>query len=49
MVSCLVPAFTEAKPLTYSHGGEPLFSMVFPDGWIVDTDFVDEAEAAGTY
>lgn len=23
--------------------------MVFPDGWIVDTDFVDEAEAAGTY
>lgn len=49
IVSCLMPAFTEAGPLTYSHGGEPLFSLVFPDSWIVDTDFVEEAEAAGNY
>lgn len=45
----LLPGLCLAGTLTYSHDGKPLFSITFPDGWIVDTDFVEEAKAAGTY
>ena len=38
-----------AETLTYDHEGESLFSITFPDGWFLDTDFVDEAKAAGSY
>jgi hypothetical protein len=45
----LCAASGKAEPVTYEHGGEPLFSIAFPEGWFVDNDFVADARAAGTY
>lgn len=44
----MTPGLAQAEPLTYQHEGEPLFSITFPDGWYVDTDFASDAKAAGT-
>lgn len=45
----VMPIAGRAETLTYDQGGSPLFSITFPDGWFLDTDFVDEAKAAGSY
>lgn len=46
----VVPALAQGEEtVVYDHDGRPLFSVTFPDGWLVDTDFVDEARAAGAY
>jgi hypothetical protein len=42
-----VPGLISAEPYTYEHDGEPLFSITFPDGWYVDTDYMAEARAGG--
>ncbi len=50
LVSLLIlPAVSGAETLAYSHDGKPLLSITFPDGWLVDTDYVEDATAAGTY
>jgi len=41
------PAFGET--VEYARDGEVLFSIDYPDGWIIDTDFEAEAKEAGTY
>ena len=38
-----------ATTLTYDHDGEDLLQVDFPAGWVIDTDYVEEAKAAGTY
>ena len=45
----LLPALCQAETLAYMHDGKSLFSVTFPDSWLVDTDFVEEAKEAGTY
>ena len=45
----LAPGLALAEEIEYEHEGSPLFSITFPDGWFVDTDYVAEAKAAGTY
>lgn len=45
----LVPSLCLAERLNYEHAGETLFSIDFPDNWYVDSDFVSDAKAAGTY
>ena len=42
-----VPGLLVAEPYTYEHDGEPLFSITFPEGWYVDTDYMPEAKAEG--
>lgn len=39
----------QAQTLTYDHEGSPLFSITYPAGWLVDLNFRQEAEEAGTY
>lgn len=34
---------------TYDHEGEDLISITYPEGWIIDTEYVADAKAAGTY
>ena len=41
------PAFGET--VEYARDGEVLFSIDYPDGWSIDTDFDAEAKEAGTY
>jgi hypothetical protein len=41
------PALARAETVVYTHEGRPLFSMTVPDRWLIDTDFADEAKAAG--
>ena len=38
-----------ATTLTYDHDGEDLLQIDFPAGWVIDTDYVEEAKAAGAY
>ena len=45
----LAPASAPADTFTYDHEGRDLFSLTFPDGWFVDTDYADEARAAGGF
>jgi hypothetical protein len=40
-------ALAREQKVVYEHVGRPLFSFTLPDGWILDTDFGDEARAAG--
>ena len=42
-----VPSLAIAEPYIYEHDGEPLFSITFPEGWYVDSDFMPEAKAGG--
>jgi hypothetical protein len=50
LVLCLsaLAGAAEAQTLTYDHDDAPLFSITFPDGWLVDLNFRQEAEEAGT-
>lgn len=41
------PALARGDEFVYQHEGRPLFSITLPDGWFLDTDFADEARAAG--
>jgi hypothetical protein len=41
------PALARAEKVFYDHEGRPLFSVTLPDRWFLDTDFADEARAAG--
>jgi len=45
----ILPALSGAETMTYDHDGEPLLAMTFPAGWLVDTNYVEDAKAAGTY
>ena len=40
-------ALAREEKVVYEHEGRPLFSFTLPDRWILDTDFGDEARAAG--
>jgi hypothetical protein len=40
-------AVAREEKVVYEHAGRPLFSFTLPDRWILDTDFGDEARAAG--
>jgi hypothetical protein len=40
-------AVAREQKYVYNHEGRPLFSISLPDGWLLDTDFGDEARAAG--
>lgn len=40
-------ALASEQKFVYSHEGRPLFSFTLPDGWLLDTDYADEARAAG--
>jgi hypothetical protein len=47
-VACLgATALAREQKFVYKHEGRPLFSLTLPDGWFLDTDFADEARAAG--
>jgi hypothetical protein len=46
LLMCL-PALAQAQALVYEEAGVPLFAVEFPADWLVDTDFLDEAQAAG--
>jgi hypothetical protein len=35
------------EKVVYEHEGRPLFTFTLPDRWFLDTDFTDEARAAG--
>ena len=35
--------------VTYDHDGEDLISITYPEGWMIDTEYVADAKAAGTY
>ncbi len=37
-----------AQTLTYEYEGQPLYSITYPAGWLLDLDFAQEAEEAGT-
>ncbi len=39
----------QAQTLLYDHDGAPLFSVTYPEGWIVDLELDQEAREAGTY
>jgi hypothetical protein len=41
------PALARGEKVVYDHEGRPLFSVTLPDRWFLDTDFSDEARAAG--
>jgi hypothetical protein len=41
------PALARGGEFVYEHEGRPLFSITVPDRWFLDTDFGDEARAAG--
>ncbi len=45
----VLPGLGKAEQVTYRHEGSPLFSITFPEGWYLDTDFESDARAAGTY
>ena len=45
----LVATAGQAQALVYEHMDQPLFEIDFPDGWVVDLDFADEARDAGAY
>lgn len=47
LVLVILPGLLVAEPYTYEHEGEPLFSITFPDGWYVDTDYMAEAREGG--
>lgn len=55
LTGCLVlGALSGAAPLVgetveYKRDGKILFTIDYPEGWNVDTDFVAEAKAAGTW
>lgn len=53
LVAVLLLAFaaagSRAQTLIYEHEGRSLFSITFPEAWLVDLDFEDEAREAGTY
>jgi hypothetical protein len=40
-------ALAREEKVVYEHEGRPLFSFTLPDRWFLDTDFADEARAAG--
>jgi len=40
-------ALAREQKFVYNHEGRPLFSFTLPDRWFLDTDFADEARAAG--
>jgi hypothetical protein len=40
-------ALAREQKFVYNHEGRPLFSITLPDRWFLDTDFGDEARAAG--
>jgi hypothetical protein len=40
-------ALAREQKFVYNHDGRPLFSFTLPDGWLLDTDYADEARAAG--
>ena len=45
----ILSSLSAAETMTYDHDGEPLLAITFPDAWMVDTDYIAEAKAAGTY
>jgi len=47
LLAIALPALVQAQTLVYEDAGEPLFAVEFPAEWVVDTDFLDEARAAG--
>jgi len=48
-VLVVLPGLSRAETVAYDHGGEPLLSITFPNGWNIDTDYVADAKGAGTY
>jgi hypothetical protein len=49
LLLALPAAAAHAQVIVYEVDHEPLFEIDFPDGWLVDLDFADEARAAGTF
>ena len=47
LLFCL-PALVQAQSFVYEREGLGLFVFDMPNDWFVDTDFLDEARAAGT-
>jgi hypothetical protein len=47
VLAFVLPMLVQAQTLVYEDAGEPLFVVEFPPDWLVDTDFLDEARAAG--
>jgi hypothetical protein len=47
LVLLFLPALVQARTVVYEQGKGPLFAVTFPQDWFVDTDFLDEARAAG--
>lgn len=45
----ILPGLSQAETVTYDHDGEDLLSITYPDGWMIDTDYVADAKGAGTY
>lgn len=46
-LAAVLAAGAHAQTLTYDHEGEPLFSITYPSGWLIDLNFRQEAEEAG--
>jgi len=49
LLLALVAATATAQTLTYDYEGSPLFSATFPEGWLIDLDFAEEARESGAY
>ena len=49
LLLCFAAGASQGQTLIYEHQGSPLFSIEFPEGWLVDLDFEAEAREAGTY
>ncbi len=49
LLIALTATVVQGQALVYEVDDKPLFEIDFPEGWLVDLDFKDEAKAAGAY
>lgn len=49
LVFLALPGLATAETVIYDEGEEPLLSITYPEGWLIDTNYIADAKAAGTY